>query len=400
MLEVFTTIITAVLNIGFLPEIYLYAAFVLFVAFLIFKSGKLSLELLKNPLAWMYSCIGLFFVIQYPKLSDLSMSACFVLYCALPFLILVSGFELIDMNRERATVVFKRVIYAIVVGCAIHCLLNIFSNIGHDRWHLVDFFLGNRSATNSGALNTFIFALLPAMLMEKNWKVKFVGSICFAISLIYAFILGTRTQLYMLVIILVGSAILFIVTSEKGTITPKLIIKWIVSIVVVVVAVYFILNYDVMGVKTTIESSNLGYRYVDVETAKSDTYRLGLIVEGLESLIKYPLGGNPVDHYFHNYWLDVGRVGGVIPFILAVAITLINLFQMWKVFRNKKYENSVRFAVLGLYLGTYMNYGLEPIMDGFTHLIFRFLLVNGMVYALYRFGKTTQEPTESSAVPE
>ena len=161
-----------------------------------------------------------------------------------------------------------------------------------------------------------------------------------------------------------------------------------------------LLNYDVMGVKTTIESSNLGYRYVDVETAKSDTYRLGLIVEGLESLIKYPLGGNPVDHYFHNYWLDVGRVGGVIPFILAVAITLINLFQMWKVFRNKKYENSVRFAVLGLYLGTYMNYGLEPIMDGFTHLIFRFLLVNGMVYALYRFGKTTQEPTESSAVPE
>lgn len=375
----------SLLNIGAIPEIYSYTAFAVFVVFFYqrVKVGKINLNALACPIIWIQVLMGFFFSLHYPHISTNSFFVCVVLYCFVPLLVFVSGFQLLRISSANSQEVFLNILYSIIVGCAIHCLLNIIVNLGNDRWHLVDFFVGNRSATNSGALNTFVFSFFPAILLEKRIKYKVVGMICLFISLVYAFILGTRTQIYMLIIVCFISLMLNLLTQTKKTIDSKLLGAIFAVFLMCISGVTLALVYNLGGIKDKILNSNLLYRYADVETAGSDSYRRNLVIKGLIGLWNYPFGENREVTYFHNYWLDVGRVGGIIPFALAVLITVIMLIHVARLFSNVRIRPVVRYAVIGVFLGVSLNYLMEPIMDGFFHLINRFILYTGMIEALY-----------------
>ncbi len=378
-------LLTIILNIGAFPEIYIYFAFSIFVIFIYqsFKFRSININAIKCSAIWLIEIMGFFFSIKYPLFSDYSIIVCLTLYCVLPFVVFMSGFEMIFINRSEALSIFRRILYAIVIGCAIHSVLNIIANLGNDRWHIVDFFVGERAATNLGALNTFIFSLLPALIMEKKKSVKIIGYFCFSISVIYSFILGTRTQLYMLILILILSFALYIIKQLKGIIQIQTIYKWGLYFILIFAIGIIFYSYDFFEIRTKITNSNLIYRYIDKETTGSDLYRIMLLKQGILDLWKFPFGKNFTVSYFHNYWLDIGRVGGVIPFAFSIASWTILHLHMIKVFKNKNIDITLRYAILGIYFGVFVNYFMEPILDGYIHLLYRFLLVNGMVEALY-----------------
>ena len=377
--------IIMLVNVGILPEIYSYSILSIFAIFVyqFYKRRKINLNAIQSSIAWLVAVMGLFFSFNYPSFSDYPTSTCLVLYVILPFFVFISGFEIVYINEINVDDIIRRVIYAIVLGTAIHVILNIVANLGNDRWHIVDFFVGERAATNLGALNTVIFSLLPALILERNKRIKIIGLICFAISVVYSFILGTRTQLYLLAIVLILSLLLYLFNRYRGKLSVKTILKVVFGIALLIGIAYIVYTQNYFGIQTKILHSNLAYRYIDIDTAGSDSYRMRLLKQGLSDLWVYPTGRNHSVSYFHNYWLDIGRVGGIIPFILSVLITIISILHMWKVFRYRQIESTIRFGLFGIYLGVFLNYMMEPIMDGYLHLVYRFLFINGMVEALY-----------------
>ena len=108
-------------------------------------------------------------------------------------------------------------------------------------------------------------------------------------------------------------------------------------------------------------------------------------MDGIIYLFEHPLGGNKIQglNYFHNYWLDVGRIAGIVPVLLLVVLDITLFRHMLKVFMNKKIDEDFRFALLGIYICVLINFFTEPIMDGYLDLFFRFTFINGMVEGIY-----------------
>ena len=263
-------------------------------------------------------------------------------------------------------------------------------NIGlTNRGETADFFTGHMAATNLGSLNTYIFALFPCLIITKKKKIKVIGLILFSVSVIYAFILGTRTTVYALIIMTAVSTIIYIKKRYTNKIPINRLIKWILIITAIICVARLIYSNNSFNIRTNIESSTLLLRYNNIETMHSDGIRLKYFKEGFAYLFEHPLGGNKISglYYFHNYWLDVGRIAGIVPVILLVVLDVMLIRHMLKVFKNKELDEDFRFALLGIYMCVFFNFFMEPIMEGYLDLFFRFIFINGMVEGIYDFGE-------------
>lgn len=375
-------IVIALVNIDAIAAMYGYTVMFLYVMFL-YRYGKRK-RILVNPMihipVWGLALSGFLFALRY---TEYSMVVSLVVYCMVPTLAFIAGYTITGYQKESAVPAAKRALGAIAVGCGIHVGLNLYQNLGIDRWHTKDFFQGSMAATNLGSLNILIFSLVPCLLITKNKKKKAAGLVLTAISVIYAFILGTRTQFYALAILTAVCGFFYLRTYYAKRVPVSTAVKWIGTAAVVIGAAVIVYRMDLFEIRTKVAESNFIYRFLDPDTAASDHYRFQLIGEGIKNLWDYPLGGNKGASYFHNYWLDIGRVSGVVPVFLMVMFDLTVVVHMFRLFRQERIDREFRYAILGLYIGFLLNFFMEPIMDGYVSLFYRFTFINGMVEGVY-----------------
>ena len=300
-----------------------------------------------------------------------------------PLLVYSFGWTLIELRGGKDVDFIKRIILAMLIGFGVHAFLNYISNIGVTRWLLTDFFTGSiRAATGSGVLNTMIFSLLAYLLfIEKDKKIKILGLVLEIVACIYSFQLGGRTQLIILGLVFV--IIFFFYLFEKKGFVPTF--KIIMRLVFLVILVYIVYQLDIFSIKTTIESSNLLLRLEQGGLEASDQYRINSVLNGLLSLINHPFGGQETVFYFHNMWLDVGRVSGVFPFLFLLLYSVLATYHVLMIFLNKNYNITIRYLFLSLYLGIQINFFTEPIMEGAISFFLAFCFLSGFVdYMYYR----------------
>lgn len=353
-------------------------------AYQIMNSKKIYLNALNKSPTWLLLFSGFFYgMASYitGKGAVYSMARYFVI----PILVFLAGYTITN-RKNNYTLSAERCLCAIAIGCAVHAILNITVNIGlTNRMETVDYFLGLRSATNLGSMNTFIFGLLPCLVITKRKKIKIAGSIFFSASIIYGFMLGTRSSIYGLVVMTIISAITIIYKHYSKGLKLNVLAKWCgvgIILIGVIVAIYYT---DFMKIRTNIEASLLLNRLRSGGTATSDLRRFNLFKEGMAYLFYHPFGGNKIDevYYFHNYWLDVGRVAGVIPVILIISLDIMLFRHMLIIFRNDSIDEDFRYALFGIYICIFINFFFEPIMDGYLDLFYRFTFINGMTEGLY-----------------
>lgn len=380
--------ILVLINSGVMQRNIAYLALVLYEIFFlqIMTKGKIVINSIAKSPVWLLAVSGLIYGLARDALGERLVTS-LIVYCLMPVLIFISGYTITDRKDGKSNLSIEKCLCAIALGCVIHAVLNISANSGlTNRNETVDYFTGRyAAATNLGSLNTFIFALLPCLIITKRKKIKIIGFIFFALSVIYAFMLGTRTTFYALAIMTLLSFFVYVKRYYSNGIKVNVLLKWCCIAGAVVGAVYGIITTNFLNIRTKIEISTLALRYSDVMTGASDSARLRMFQEGVKNLFVHPMGGNQTNgiHYFHNYWLDVGRVAGVIPVIIIICLDIILFKHMLTLFRNDSISEDLRYALFGIYICFFINFFVEPIMDGYLDLFYRFTLIRGLVEGLY-----------------
>ena len=347
------------------------------------KKRRIGINFIVYPGFWLLFLSGILFAVSYPKFLNYSLFVCLVLYGIEPLLLYGSGCVVALMTRNDCGERILKILYAIAIGCGINVVLSIIANLGVDRWHTVNFLGIRMAATNLASTNTYIFSLLPCIMITKNKKLKLIGFLLFGLSVVYSFILGTRTQLFLCVIVVCLSAIAYFISHYKGRIPSQKTIKLLFAFAGLILVFLAAFGSNFLGIRDKILQSNLLYRFIDKDTSGSDYYRMGLFFQGIQNLVIHPFGGNTDTVYFHNYWLDIGRVAGVAAVLLVAAYDCIIMVHVIKIFKNRQIKEELRFAFLFLHIGLFLNFFMEPIMEGYLSILFRSFFLNGIVEGLY-----------------
>lgn len=322
------------------------------------------------------------FAFLYVAIGEFSIQG-MLYYMVCPLLAYLAGWVMIDARKDDAEKNIRRGIAALLLGYTIHAFLNYSINIGHQRWELIDFFSGSlRAATGSGCINTLVLSLAAYIVTLEEKKIKkIVGLACVVVSLLYAFLLGTRTQF--IIFLAVNLVFLVCFLYEKYGLKSAAIL---IGIVLVVVGVCFYLyTNNVFGIKLYVDSSNLMARYImGSGLQEADDYRITSITRGIDNLFTYPLGGLKESSYYHNFWLDIGRVAGILPFICMAFYSVVINIHAVRILKKTDLASWFRYLIMCVYLGMQINFLVEPLLEGLLDFFLVFTVINGMLECYYQ----------------
>lgn len=303
-------------------------------------------------------------------------------YFVCPLLAYATGWVTVESGKKRPEEIIKYSVYSMLVGYTMHAFLNYISNIGHMRWQLTDFFTGEYAgATGSGCINTLILSLsMYFIFLEKNKVLKAAGIAASFVSLIYALLLGTRAQFIILFVV----SVLFLFFYLKETYGRTGVIRLAIVLLIFVGTYLFLYNRNIFGVRTYVDTSNLIERYQhETDLDRADNYRYTSILRGLSSMFEHPFGGLKSTKYYHNMWLDIGRVAGILPFLCMLVYTVVINVHLFRIVSNKEIKADFKYLLLCIYLGTQINFFFEPIIEGLMGFFLVFTVINGMVEYYY-----------------
>lgn len=284
---------------------------------------------------------------------------------------------IINNDVEKST---KALIYTVVFAEATHALLNTIVNVGTVRWRLIDFFRGYRSATGSAFINTFVFSLaFVFVFIEQRRLIRIIGITCVAISFVYSLILGTRSTYIILAFVFVVDTFLYF----QERLDVRHYIRFAMVILTIVLISDILYKNNMMGIRTMVRRSNLFFRFTEVGLERSDRFRIDSVFNGMRSLLEHPFGGQIELRYFHNMWLDAGRIGGIFPFVFLVLYSSSAMIHAVKLFIKKKLDTGYRFIILSIYIGVMINCFTEPVLEGIMESYLVFIFINGLVDADY-----------------
>lgn len=358
---------------------YIYGYFAIGVFILLFYQGLKNKKILLNG-ARCIDCWLLFgFGVTYSAIAYGGSIQSILYYTLVPVVSYLAGWSIIEVNAKHEEGIIYKVIIAALLGCCVHAGLNYITNAGRARHLLTDFFTGElRAATGSGSINTIAFSLFFFFLqIEKRKIFKMLGLACFGISILYAVLLGTRTQFVILAIVSLFVLVLYVYEHRGSKENWAMIARLIVGIALVC----GLFAFNVMGLQDTFEESNLNARFTSDATAETDEYRFDSITDGIISLFEYPMGGRHSKGYFHNMWLDVGRIGGIIPTIFITFFTISNIIGVYHLFRSNAGEKT-RYMMVSITFGFMLNFLVEPVMEGLFDSFYLFCIMHGMLKCL------------------
>ena len=129
------------------------------------------------------------------------------------------------------------------------------------------------------------------------------------------------------------------------------------------------------------------YSESDLVTAgdRSVAWKLGFV-----NLFEYPFGGEPMNtvSYYHNFWLDIRKVSGIIPFLIMLTFTLINYKFLFYNQNLRAISNSLlEFSRIG-FVTLLLIMFVEPIIEGAPLLFYFFIFYCGLNKSFYSVQKS------------
>lgn len=298
-----------------------------------------------------------------------------LLYVLLPVLFYACG--KIIINEEEKCV--DKIVFALICGFGLHLAFNYFSNLNSDsvlKRTVVDFFTKDvQSATGAASLTLIPISLLIYLLFDIKNKKSIFGFAAIILSVLYCVLIGTRTQLNILFILFIAFLLFYAFNSKLKKRNEHILL-----IAAVAIGGFFLAYvFNMFGLKTFFDNSMLSYRFESTNTYLSDDERFAMIGDGFISLFENPFGGLKNSRYFHNMWLDIGRVSGVVPLFFMILFNISSLKKSYKIVRDKNIEIKYRGLVLGLVLGFLLNFFVEPILEGELLLFMLYCMFSGML---------------------
>lgn len=363
---------------------YTLAFFAVVIGYQLYKRHDISMGYLQKSEIWLLLIFGVLYTVGAGANFDHIQN-----YIVMPVFAYITGWtcvetdfstnkDICEINQTR----YKNYILALTLGFGLYVSLNFFINQGTGRYLLEDFWSGEfKSATGSGCLNTFIVSLIVySFVFEKRKKVKAVLMTITVISVMYMFILATRTQFVILSVSLVIS--IFFYLKEKHGVSGA--VKAIIIILLIVVAGIGVYYYNLFGLKDIINGTNIASRIMERKgLEESDQIRTEGFISGVKGVFEHPLGLGQGEFYRHNMWLDIGRVSGIIPFAVMIAYSIKTFIHAYRLFKYKMLDTGLRYMIILIYIGVSLNFFVEPVLEGLISFFLVFMLVNGMTDCFY-----------------
>lgn len=121
------------------------------------------------------------------------------------------------------------------------------------------------------------------------------------------------------------------------------------------------------------------------------TSRYNLWLQGIYNIFENPLGGGRVDlslestFWFHNLWLDIVRVSGVVPLAYLLIFQGLHLKSVYVILKENK-DNFINLSIISLLIGIFCMYLTQPILEGsvmaFSFTLFFWGILKNISYAI------------------
>ena len=220
---------------------------------------------------------------------------------------------------------------------------------------------GTLAATLYGLMSSTGIGCICVLFLKKQpllYKISFLV-VCL-LSLLAVVHLVNRTG----IVILVGSFLIGFIASTKMNISKLIPALFIGMLFVLVLLNSGIVSQDILEAYTARENDS-SY------DASSAGGRTEAWLAGLENLFIYPFGW-VTEHYHHNLWLDLAKVGGWLAFIPFCYVTL-QFFKSWmNVIRFN--TSSIGVMIVAVSFSSLLNACVEPTIEG-SMLFFSLLMM-------------------------
>lgn len=341
------------------------------------KRKNMPVNFAVMPSFWVLFAFGLTYVL-FGGISFDYIQNIFIL----PLIAYMIGWCSFEQGGRDASAAVNSIL-GITLGFSLHAALNYLANIGTtNRGLLIDYWSGTYwSATGSGFLNTMSFSLLFYLfVLEKRRWVKILFGSLTLVCLLYMLMLGNRTQLLVLLIVPVTAGALYLLERGRWDRLAKIFADTCLLLLLVLVCYHF----NVFGLSDTVAKSNLAVRFTEgTQMDQSNSERIALFAAGLRNLYQHPLGGQKAQTYFHNMWLDVSRIAGLIPLGLMLLYNGVTVRHASCLFRDKQIAAGARYLIISVYIGCFINCFFEPVLEGLISFYLSFCMINGITDSMY-----------------
>ena len=232
------------------------------------------------------------------------------------------------------------------------------------------------TATKMGSYLT-INMLIPSFLITKQrrwpwWITAFWAGI-FAVSLFCAIRLGSRTQIAILMItFLMGIFYVFPRQSYRRNISLLFLLG--IGAYLIYTRISFDLSSDWLAAFAgRMQNDAAG----DIASGGGRTSRW---IKSFEYLFTHPLGWDVTEFGLsHNLWLDVLRAGGVVCLILLLVFSVKSFQDIRKFLAGNRGDITYNFMTVTTFMGLFLVFMVEPVMDGIVNLFILFCLYKGLL---------------------
>ena len=243
--------------------------------------------------------------------------------------------------------------------------------------------------TNQGgylALNCILFPLV-VLCREKYKKSQIILIYALLISSVaYTLILANRTYLILLgANVIVGYFEYLSGVEHKG----KFIIKTLFYLFFAVILLTLLYNFDVFKIQTFWKSSTFYTRLSYVGTQYDRTIinndRFPTWRKTILTIPSHFFGGKPdgvIISYAHNLWLDVQWVGGVLPLIACIFMTVQFLITVYVTVKKHKTHKHFKLTTICFAVTIFLEFMVEPIIEGYYYLFMTFFIIWGALCAI------------------
>jgi O-antigen ligase len=234
-----------------------------------------------------------------------------------------------------------------------------------------------------GASIAYIFA-------KTSKKIKILAVSMLLIIIGYNLVLSGRT-LFIMMIICASIVYLYGLFFKKSN-----RVKSTVTIAAVIILVLLAYRSNLLGIRSYIESTPFYDRFFaeDAVMELEEDGRMERKLFYLENFWEYPWGGAHLRNfvgYSHDIYLDTYDEAGIFAFIAVFCYMLSTVFRLFKCITSKSIPFQTRQLVLCIYVCIYLEFMVEPILQGMPWLFASFCLIDGYVSRILKHNKIATE---------
>lgn len=288
--------------------------------------------------------------------------------------------EFITHNSKDKENDITKYIISLAIGFFIHAMLNYSINLTSASRNTIDFWTNTKlAATHQGTfLTMYVSLLFYVFVYKKELYLKILYVVGLLFSFLYLFVLGNRTQIVILLIVFLFNLIIYILKDKNNNNKVLDIAK----ILLCILFIFTLYNKNCFNIKNYLENSNLMQRFEKNDVKSSDENRFLAQYLGFVSIIDNPFGTKEIIgnlNYSHNMWLDVGKNYGIISYSLLTIYSIMTIVSIRSIIKYSSYSNGFKCLLTSIYSGVYLNFLVEPILEGVPFFFIISLLINGMV---------------------